>query len=141
MADDNLVFQVNIPLRQSTKFRDTHPCVEKDIDCFIILIINIVVMHKFQKFSHLVFCNGLPRHAVVHYHRSHHKSERVSHKQSSSIAIWKARRRTLLAVLIVLYLLLSYWSFIRNSFASNVLTREIFLSLKGSPLKIFFRKL
>jgi len=54
--------------------------VEKDIDYFVILAVDIVVMDEFQELPHLVFCDGFPRHAVIDHHPGKLKAERVLHQ-------------------------------------------------------------
>ena len=69
------ILHIQILQCQSAKFRDTHSCVKKDINYFVILAVHIIVMDEFQKLSHLFSGNRLPGHAVVDYHRGKLKAK------------------------------------------------------------------
>ena len=133
---DDLILQVDIPQRQSTEFRNTPPCVEKDINHFVILVINIIVMHEFQELPHLVFCNGFPRHAVIDHHSGKFKSEGIFQQHIIINRHLECRAQDTAHGLDGA-VPPSCCSFIRNNLASDVLTCKIFLSLKVSPLKTF----
>ncbi len=77
---DDLVLQVDILKGQPAEFRNAHPRVEKDIDHFVILAVDIVVMDEFQELPHLVLCDGFPRHAVIDHHPGKLKAEGVLHQ-------------------------------------------------------------
>ena len=69
------ILHIQILQCQSAKFRDTHPCMKKDINHFVILTVHIIVMDEFQKLSHLFSGNCLPGHAVVYYYRGKFKAK------------------------------------------------------------------
>lgn len=54
--------------------------MEKDIDHFVILAVDIVVIDEFQELPHLVLCDGFPCHAVIDHHPGKLKAERILHQ-------------------------------------------------------------
>ena len=65
---DYLVFHINVWKRQAAEFWNPHACMEKDVDHFIILAVHHIIMDKFQKFSHLVFCHCFACYAVIYHY-------------------------------------------------------------------------
>ena len=72
---DDPVLHVQVADRQPAELRDSHSCVEQDVDHFVILAVDVVVMHKLQELPHLVLCDGFSRHAVVNYNSRELKPE------------------------------------------------------------------
>ena len=51
--------------------------MEQDVYCLIIFTVAVIIMNELQEFSHLVFGDRFPGHAVVHHHACKLKAEGI----------------------------------------------------------------
>ena len=78
---DDPVLHIQIADGQSTELGNSHSGVEQDENHLVVFAVNVIVVDKFQKLSHLIGLNCLAGNAVIHHHTGKLKSERVLDNQ------------------------------------------------------------
>ena len=78
---DDPVLHIQIADGQSTELGNSHSGVEQDENHLVVFAVNVIVVDKFQKLSHLIGLNCLAGNAVIHHYTGKLKSERVLDNQ------------------------------------------------------------
>ena len=65
---DDPLLHVEIVDGQSAELRDSHSCMEQDVECLVVSAIVVIVVYKLQELAHLVFRDSLSCHAVIDHH-------------------------------------------------------------------------
>ena len=78
---NNPVLHIQIADGQTAKLGNSHSSVEQDENHFIVFAVDIIIVYKLQKFSHLIRLNCLAGNTVIYHYAGKLKAERVLDNQ------------------------------------------------------------
>ena len=78
---NNPVLHIQIADDQTAKLGNSHSGVEQDEHHLIVFAVDIIIVYKLQKFSHLIRLNRLADNTIIYYYAGKLKAERVLDNQ------------------------------------------------------------
>lgn len=62
----DVILQINILKRQSTKLGYSHSGMEKDVNRFVVFVVKVIVMYEFEELAHFIPRNCLSGNRIVY---------------------------------------------------------------------------